>query len=551
MFQSESTQWRGEDRDAKATYCKTGANIMTLLDRRQLLTSAGTLAVSTAASAAILRGACAAGKSEDNNGVHYRSARDLAAALAARKVSSAELVDLAIARIEARDGRLNAVVVRNFERARLAAAEADKALARGERRLLLGVPMTVKESFNVAGLPTTWGIPTGKGFQPREDAVAVQRLKAAGAIVLGKTNVPLVLGDFQSYNEIYGTTNNPWDITRTPGGSSGGAAASLAAGFVPLELGSDIGGSLRNPAHFCGVFAHKPSYGLLPGRGHTPPGGRAIPYEVDLAVIGPMARTAADLALALDILAGPDGPQATAYRLALPDSRQSELKNFRILVIDEHPLLPTSREVREALDRMVEKIGKTGAKIMRSSPLVPDLALQGRTYTRLLLSVFGTDLPENVYSRLQDVAKSIPSTDISLASERVRGFVISHRDWMKADRARAGLAERWRELFREFDVVLCPIMPTTAFSHDHSDMATRRIVVDGQDVRYGDQTMWAGVATLTGLPATAVPIGVSEGGLPIGMQIVGPYLEDRTPLAFAALAESEFGGFTPPPGYAG
>jgi amidase len=271
---------------------------------------------------------------------------------------------------------------------------------------------------------------------------------------------------------------------------------------------------------------------------------------VDLAVIGPMARTAADLALGLDILAGPDGPQAIAYRLALPDSRQSELKNFRVLVIDEHPLLPTSQVVRAALDRMIEKVGKTGATIARSSPLLPDLALQGRIFTRLLLSVFGTDLPENVYSRLQNVANAIPSTDTSLASERARGFVTSHRDWMKADRVRAGLAERWREMFREFDVVLCPIMPTTAFAHDHSEMATRRIKVDDQDISYGDQTMWAGVATATGLPATTMPIGLSEDGLPIGMQIVGPYLEDRTPLAFASLAEREFGGFTPPPGYA-
>jgi amidase len=482
--------------------------------------------------------------------MHYRSARELAAALAAREVSSAELVDLAIARIEARDGNLNAVVVRDFDRAKAAAVEADKALARGETRPLLGVPMTVKESFNVAGLATTWGIPAGKGFQPREDALAVQRLKAAGAVVLGKTNVPLVLGDFQSYNDIYGTTNNPWDVGRTPGGSSGGAAASLAAGFVSLELGSDIGGSLRNPAHYCGVFAHKPSHGLLPVRGHIPPGIQAIPYEVDLNVIGPMARTAADLALALDILAGPDGPQATAYRLALPDSRQSELKNFRVLVIDEHPLLPTSRDVRAALDRIVEKIGKAGARVVRSSPLVPDLAVQGRVFARLLASAFGTDMPENVYARLQDIAKSIPSTDTSLQSERMRGVVLSHRDWVRADRARMSLAQRWRELFREFDVVLCPVMPTTAFPHDHSEMSTRRIAIDDKDVNYGDQPMWAGVATLTGLPATAMPIGVSEGGLPIGMQIVGPYLEDRTPLAFAALTEREFGGFRPPPGYA-
>ena len=520
--------------------------MMALIDRRQLLASAGTLAAATALSATTLR--CA--HSADNNGMHYRSVRELTAALAARKVSSAELVDLAVARIEARDGKLNAVVVRDFVRAKAAAIEADKALARGEKRPLLGVPITVKEAFNVAGLATTWGIPAGKGFQPREDALAVQRLKAAGAVVLGKTNVPLALGDFQSYNEIYGQTNNPWDVGRTPGGSSGGAAVSLAAGFVPLELGSDIGGSLRNPAHFCGVFAHKPSQGLLPGRGHIPPGVQAIPNEVDLNVIGPMARTAADLALAFDILAGPDGPQATAYRLALPDSRQSELKKFRVLVIDEHPLLPTSRDVRGALDRIVERISKVGAKVARSSPLVPDLALQGRTFARLLTSVFGADVPDSVYARLQDVAKSIPSTDTSLQSEGVRGVVLSHRDWVKADRVRAGLAQRWRELFREFDVVLCPVMPTTAFPHDHSEISTRRIAIDDKDVSYRDQSMWAGVATLTGLPATAMPIGISEGGLPIGMQIVGPYLEDRTPLAFAALAEREFGGFTPPPGYA-
>lgn len=520
---------------------------MPLIDRRQFLASAGALAAATALSAPTLRSAMAA----DSNGVHYRSVRELAAALAGRKVSSAELVDLAIARIEARDGKLNAVVVRDFDRAKAAAVEADKALARGERRPLLGVPMTVKESFNIAGLATTWGIPAGKGFQPREDALAVQRLKAAGAIVLGKTNVPLVLGDFQSYNDIYGQTSNPWDVGRTPGGSSGGAAASLAAGFVSLELGSDIGGSLRNPAHYCGVFAHKPSQGLVPVRGHIPPGVQvAVPTEVDLLAVGPMARTAADLALALDILAGPDGPQATGYRLALPDSRQSELKNFRVLVIDEHPLLPTSRDVRAALDRIVEKIGKAGAKIVRSSPLVPDLALQGRIFARLLTSAFGTDMPDSAYARFQDIAKSIPPTDASLLSERVRGLVLSHRDWVKADRTRAGLAQRWRELFREFDVVLCPVMPTTAFPHDHSEMSARRIAIDDKDVSYGDQPMWAGVATLTGLPATAMPIGVSEGGLPIGMQIVGPYLEDRTPLTFAALTEREFGGFAPPPGYA-
>jgi len=481
--------------------------------------------------------------------VEYKSVKEQVAALRARRVSARELAERSIARIEALDTKLNAVVVRDFDRARVAAGEADKALARGERGPLLGVPMTVKESFNVAGLPTTWGFPRGKDFRPSEDALAVQRLKAAGAIVLGKTNVPLNLGDFQSYNEIYGTTNNPWDVTRTPGGSSGGAAASLAAGYILLELGSDIGGSLRNPAHFCGVFAHKPSQGLLPPRGHTPPGGPALPYDLDLAVIGPMARTADDLSTALDVLAGPDEPQAVAYRLALPPSRQRALKNFRVLVIDEHPLLPTSADVRAAVDRMAKGLEKAGAKVARSSPLVPDLALQGRTYSRLLSSVFGTDIPDDLYARVQEMVKSLPAADVSLPSERRRGTVLSHRDWTKADRVRTRLNNSWRALFRAFDVVLCPIMPTVAFPHDHSEMVSRRITIDDTSVPYFDQLMWAGVATLNGLPATAMPIGRSTGGLPVGAQCIGPYLEDRTPLQFAALAEREFGGFVPPPGY--
>jgi len=481
--------------------------------------------------------------------VEYKSVKEQVAALRARRVSARELTERSIARIEALDAKLNAVVVRDFDRARAAAVEADKALARGQRGPLLGVPMTVKESFNVAGLPTTWGFPRGRDFRPSEDALAVQRLKAAGAIVLGKTNVPVNLGDFQSYNEIYGTTNNPWDVTRTPGGSSGGAAASLAAGYVLLELGSDIGGSLRNPAHFCGVLAHKPSRGLLPPRGHTPPGGLAIPYEVDLAVIGPMARTADDLSTALDVLAGPDEPQAVAYRLALPPSRQRALKNYRVLVIDEHPLLPTSADVRAALDHTAKGLEKAGVTVARSSPLVPDLALQGRTYSRLLSSMFGTDIPDDAYARVQEMAKALPADDVSLPSERVRGTVLSHRDWIRADRVRTRLTDSWRRLFRAFDVVLCPIMPTAAFPHDHSEGARRRIAIDDKTVPYFDQLMWAGVATLTGLPATAMPIGRSAAGLPIGAQCIGPYLEDRTPIQFAALAERELGGFVPPPGY--
>jgi amidase len=482
----------------------------------------------------------------------FKSAREQAAALAARKISSAELVEQSIGRIEQHDAKLNAVVVRDFERARKAAREADAALARGDRRPLLGVPMTVKESFHVAGLPTTWGIAAAKDFRARVDAVAVQRLKAAGAVILGKTNVPLVLGDMQSYNDIYGTTRNPWDLSRSPGGSSGGSAAALAAGYVALELGSDIGGSLRVPAHFCGVCAHKPSYGVGATRGHTPPGiVEPIPYDVDLAVIGPMARSADDLALALDLIADLDEPMATAYRLALPAPRRTALRDHRVLVLGEHPSAPTSRDVRQALEQVASNLSQAGVKVSRSSALLPDLALQARTHVRLLLSVFGADHPDAVYARLQDAAKSLRADDGSLSAEQLRGQVLSHRDWIRADRERAILRQRWRALFREFDVVLCPVAPTVAFPHDHGNMVARRLQVDDGQIPYADQLVWPSVATTPGLPATAMPIGRSPQGLPIGMQIVGPFLEDRTALAFAALFEREFGGFVPPPGYGG
>src|SRR5271155_167366 len=247
-----------------------------------------------------------------------RSAGELVQMLASRQISSRELVDSAIARIDAIDPKINAVVVRDFDRARAAADAADAALARGERRALFGLPMTVKEQFNIAGLPTTWGDPKFRDWRPDADALVVQRLKAAGAIILGKTNVPINLGDWQSYNDIYGTTNNPWDPTRSPGGSSGGEAATLAAGLSALGAGSDIAGSLRNPAHYCGIYGHKPSWGVIPNRGHGPPG---IVTPTDISVVGPMARDAEDLALALGVLAGPDVLQQAAWHVSLPAPR--------------------------------------------------------------------------------------------------------------------------------------------------------------------------------------------------------------------------------------
>jgi amidase len=472
----------------------------------------------------------------------YRTATELAGLLREGAVSAVELAEAAIARIGRHDGSLNAVCVPDFERALEAARAADTARARGEIRPLLGVPMTVKESFHMAGLPTTWGMPDFSDFLPDVDALAVERVKAAGAVVLGKTNVPLVLGDMQSYNAIYGTTRNPWDPERIPGGSSGGSAAALAAGYGALSLGSDIGGSLRNPAHYCGIYAHKPTLGLLPLRGHTSPAMPVLPAENDLAVIGPMARSAADLALLLDVLAGPD-PLSTgaAYRLALPPARHTELADHRVLVVDAHPLLPT------AFDNLAGVLAKAGAKVERDSRLLPDQAEAGRLFMRMLMSVLGAQFPPGVYEHVRSEAVGLDADDRSLVAERTRGTVLSHRDWIAADTQRQVVRQRWRELFAEFDIVIYPVMPTPAIPHDHSPMGDRRISIDGADHSYLDQIALAGVATLPGLPATALPIGLSDDGLPIGVQAIGPMYGDRITIRFAELVEREFGGFTPPP----
>ncbi len=479
----------------------------------------------------------------------FATATGLSAALEAKKVSAEELALDAIGRIERFDAKINAVCVRDFERGLEAAHAADMARARGETRPLLGIPMTVKESFNVAGLPTTWGFPAQKDFVPPEDALSISRVKQAGGVILGKTNVPLGLGDWQSYNEIYGTTNNPYDLGRTPGGSSGGSAAALAMGYGALSLGSDIGGSLRVPAFHCGVYAHKPTFALVPMRGHTPPPFPPLSLDRDLVVIGPMARSAADLSLLLDVMAGPDPLEAgKAYHLALPPPRHDELKNFRVLLVDTDPELPANAEVRDVIGKLAANLGEAGLKVSRESPLLPDFAASSRLYMRLLYSFFAAASPPEMFAAAQDKTARLAPDDMSLSAERLRGATLSHRDWVMADSGRGRLRAQWRELFNHFDAVICPIMPTPAYPHDHSpEQESRRIDIDGKDYIYSDQLAWPGIATLPGLPATAIPIGLSPQGLPVGVQIVGPWLEDRTPIKLAELIEREFGGFVPPP----
>ena len=479
----------------------------------------------------------------------FATATELSEALAAEKVSAVELAQDAIARIERHDGKINAICVRDFERGLEAARAADTARARGDTRPLLGIPLTVKESYNVAGLPTTWGFPPQKDFIPPEDALSISRVKAAGGVIIGKTNVPVGLADWQSYNEIYGTTNNPFDLGRTPGGSSGGSAAALAAGYGPLSLGTDIGGSLRVPAFHCGVYAHKPTYNMVPMRGHTPPPFPPLPLDRDMAVIGPMARSAADLSLLLDVMAGPDPLEAgVGYRLALPSPRHNQLKSFRVLVIDSDPILPVNKEIRDAIEKLAGSLARSGVSVSRQSPLLPNFAETSRLYMRMLMSFLGAFLAPDVIAGAQERAAKLTPEDRSLAAERLRGMTLSHRAWLLDDGARARLRAQCRELFKNFDALICPVMPTPAFPHDHSpEQETRRINIDGKDYAYPDQLAWPGIATLPGLPATAIPIGLSPQGLPVGVQIVGPWLEDRTPLRLAELIEREFGDFIPPP----
>ena len=432
--------------------------------------------------------------------------------LARREVSAIELCDATIARIEQRDGAINAVVVRDFERAREQARAADAALQAGERRPLLGLPMTVKESFNIAGLPTSWGFERARDLRPTEDAVAVARLKAAGAVILGKTNVPVGLADWQTVNPIHGRTVHPIDASRTPGGSSGGAAAALASGMVALELGSDIGGSIRVPAHFCGVFGHKPSHGLLPSRGHDFPGAvRGDSGAPDtLSVIGPLARSARDLDLALGVLAGPDLDRG-AYRLELPASRCAGAEQARVLVLGSHPSARVSDEVGSAVQAAAEGLARAGAKVQDGRARLPDMAALHGAYQAALFAVISRGMPAGI---------APPSISVHV--------------WLGLLDERARLQARFRELFEAWDLVLMPAFGTAAFKHVDEPAWGRRVLsIDGHDTAYGDQSAWAGIASFVGLPATVAPVATTAEGLPIGVQIVGPIFGDRTTIAAA------------------
>jgi amidase len=477
----------------------------------------------------------------------FASATRLAGQIRDRQVGCLELLDFFLARAERYNKDLNAIIAWQVEKARDRARAADAALAKGESwGPLHGIPMTVKESFNIAGLPTTFGNPAWKDNVPSGNAVVVDRLEAAGAVIFGKTNVPYMLQDSQSYNDIYGTTNNPWDLGCGPGGSSGGEAATLAAGMSALGAGSDIAGSLRNPAHYSGVYGHKPTWGLIPTRGHGPPG---IVTPTDISVVGPMARSAEDLALALGVLAGPDLLQQAAWRVQLPAPRGRQLKDFRVAVWGSLAEAPIDDSVGAVFAQAVAAIVKAGAGVDETARPGFDAGEYHRLFMLLLRAATASRLGDDDFAEQQRIAATLSPDDTSPRALVARGAAVSHRAWGAANEARSKLRYLWRDFFSRFDVLLAPVAGTAAYPHDHNpDRGARRVIVNGQPVPHVDIT-WAGLASLCYLPATAAPIGRTGRGLPVGLQIIGPEGEDPTTIEFARLLAAEIGGFAPPPGY--
>ena len=475
-----------------------------------------------------------------------RSARELAAMIRRKQISSRELLDFFLAAVRERNEDLNAVVTLDEEGARAAASEADEATAKGHATgPLHGLPMTIKDTFETVGVRTTAGNPIWKDHVPTRDAETVAKLKRAGAVVFGKTNLPFMAADVQSYNDIFGCTNNPHDLTRTPGGSPGGAAVAVATGMTSLELGSDIGGSIRTPSHWTGVYGHKPSFGIVSNLGHLP-GPPGMQSQPDLGVAGPLARRAEDLAIALDVLVGPDQHDQVAWRLDLPPARHDRLSDFRVATWFEDPALPVDDAVRARLEATADALRAAGVRVDEKAR--PDFDLQEliRAYNRLLMPIILVDLPKEAVAGLAKVAAAFEEDDTSDAAVAARAPLIQHREWLQTNELR----EQWRVAFRDFfanyDILLCPVTSVPAIPHDHSPFPGRTIEVNGQTRPYTDLFSWISMATSCRLPATVAPVGPTPEGLPVGVQIVGPYLEDHSTIEFARLLGDVVGGFSPP-----
>ena len=474
----------------------------------------------------------------------FDSAIQLTDKLKARKVSPRELLDECLARIERIDADTNALCWLDAEGARVQADSITE--SPDEHRPLLGIPMTVKEAYDLAGSPTTWGVEHYANNIAESDSVAVERLKAAGAVVFGKTNVSVMLADIQSYNSIYGTSNNPWDLTRTPGGSSGGSGAALAAGLSILEMGSDIGGSIRTPAHYCGVFGHKPTWGLVPSRGH------GLPYmisEPDIAVVGPMARSAFDLEVMLRLLAHPDELDS-AMRYELPTLAGRNLGDLRVAVWSNDDAAPVTREIAGRVELVAQAFRDAGATVNFEVRPV-DSFHSHDVYYRLLYAYVGTgEATDEALEASRREAAALAPEDNSERAIELRASTMDHRTWLGLNSERDRLRWSWQTFFEDYDLVLAPQTATPAMLHDHRPFADRTIDVDGALQPYWQQIFWSGLPGVSRLPSTVIPTGPGDAGLPIGVQIIGPAYGDLVTIQSAQLLEREGFAFKAPPDYA-
>ena len=480
--------------------------------------------------------------------IALRSAREQADTIRSREISAAELLDVTLDRYERLNPKINAVVTTQLEVARERAADADAATTRGESwGPLHGVPLTVKEAWDWMGSPSTSGYAERLDWRPERNSEAVQRLLDAGAVIYGKTNLPVGMADWQTFNPVYGTTGNPWNPGLVPGGSSGGAAAALAAGITALELGSDIGASIRNPAHYCGVFGHKPTYGLVPDAGHGNPGS---PVSLDIGVAGPMARYAADLTLGLDVVAGAGGLDARGWRLDLPAPRRTRPAEWKVAVMLDHEVCEVDAELVEQLARTVEALGGLGVQLDWSARPDIDIARLHDVYVALLRAATGTEHSTEHYDSLAGEAARWSSGARDYRAVAAHSVRMSHWEWaaLHAERETARLA--WDAFFAEYDALLCPTASTVAYPHDQEgERADRTVTVNGREQPTTDQLFWAGLSCGVYLPGTVAPAGLTESGLPCGLQIVTGHLRDREGIAFAEMMERELGGYQVPPGY--
>jgi amidase len=464
------------------------------------------------------------------------------AALAGKHVSAVEVLKAALDRHERTHAKLNAVVAADLDWALDRAKAIDEQRIKGEQLgPLAGLAMTVKDTLDVVHMPASSGLEANRRRRA-EDAVVVGHARRAGAVIWGKTNVPVLAGDWQTYNRLYGTTNNPWDLARTPGGSSGGAAAALAALVTPLEIGSDIGGSLRVPASFCGIFSHKPTWGMVTQHGHVPPKPNSW-VERDLNVVGPMARSARDLRLLLSVLVnGPLAAKAPAANLA----------ESRIALWLDAPGFPLDPMVRTVIEGFAGALAAAGATVEPIASPVDARALL-EAYVVLLNAVTGEDLPPSqvgAYELMRGPAKLAAARDadpLSLAHLAL-GYTARHREWLAADAVRGQLRHEMSELFNRFDVILTPAAPVAAFPHDRRPFISRKLQSsDGQSFAYLSMLSWIALASACLLPATTVPAGQTADGLPVGVQLIGPHGGDGRTLAVAQAIDEDVHGFAVPP----